>query len=314
MTVLSSWTTMFFAVNSGIIRGFMKSWLWLFLVSFSAFAGIEEILQYPENRAYTPSDRGWNKYLARSVYNTNTFTLTFDDGPHATFTPKVLDVLKKHNVKATFFVLTEKVTELTFSIIKRILDEGHVLANHGPGHDNSNTLTEAEWKDQLRISMRSIAKFYQRSGHEFEHIYYRYPYGAYAGRTEYHHMNALQAVSRELFGDNCIQFAFWDVDTVDWLAGMTSAEIAQNIIAWNEGGKAIAHLKRPDGTFVKKPYVVTEPTAGGVVLNHDIHAATPGAIDLFLTYAKERGVKIVRMDEVEEYRTHRSCQLISSFQ
>lgn len=294
-------------------KEFMKSWFWLFLVSFSSFAGIEEILQYPENRVYSAADRGWKQYLATSLYNTNTFTLTFDDGPHPIHTPKVLDVLKKHNVKATFFVLTTKVNEGTFPIIKRILDEGHILANHGPGHDNSNTLSEALWKDQLKSSMKAMVNFHQRAGYEFESIYYRYPYGAYAGRDDYHHMNALQDVSKELFGDNCIQFAFWDVDTVDWLAGMTSAEIAQNIVAWNEGGNAIAHLKKPDGTFVKKPYVVNNPTAGGVVLNHDIHAATPGAIDLFLSYAKQRGVKIVRIDEVEEFRVHRSCQLISSF-
>lgn len=292
----------------------MKSWLWLLLVSFSAFAGIEEILQYPEDRVYSPSDRGWMQYYARSLYNTNTFTLTFDDGPHATHTPKLLDVLKKHNVKATFFILTTKVSESSIPLLKRILDEGHILANHGPSHDNSNTLTEVQWKEQLRTSMKAMVSYHQRAGHEFTNIYYRYPYGAYAGRSDYHHMNALQDVSKELFGENCIQFAFWDVDTVDWLAGMTSAEISQNIVAWNEGGKAIDFLRKPDGTFVKKSYIVKEPTAGGVVLNHDIHAVTPGAIDLFLTYAKQRGVKIVRLDEVEEFRVHRSCRPVSSFQ
>lgn len=292
----------------------MKSWLWAILISFSAFAGIEEVLQYPEGRVYTSGDRGWKQYYATSLYHTNTFTLTFDDGPHPTITPKVLDVLKKHNVKATFFINTKNVNEVTFPHLKRMLDEGHILANHGPSHDNSNTLTESQWKEQLRTSMTDIVKYHQRAGHEFENIYYRYPYGAYAGRTDYHHMNALQDVSKELFGDNCIQFAFWDVDTVDWLAGMTSAEISQNIVAWNEGGRAIDFLRKPDGTFTKKPYTVKEPIAGGVVLNHDIHAATPAAIDLFLTYAEQRGVKILRLDEVEEFRTLRSCRPVSSFQ
>lgn len=292
----------------------MKSWLWLVLISFSAFAGIEEVLQYPDDRIYTNSDRGWANYLAKSLYGTNTFTLTFDDGPHLTHTPKLLDVLKKHGVQTTFFINTINVTEATFPLLKRMLDEGHILANHGPSHNRSTALTEAEWKAELRSSMKDIAKYYQRAGHEFTHIYYRYPYGAYGGRSDYHHMNALQEVSRELFGDNCIQFAFWDVDTVDWLKGMTSAEIAQNIIAWNEGGRAIDFLRKPDGTYVKKPYNVTKPTAGGVVLNHDIHAITPDAIDRFLSYSKANGVKIVRLDEVEEFRTLRECQLVSSFQ
>lgn len=293
----------------------MKSLIYLFVFfSFSASAGLLEILQYPENRSYTSRDTGMRPYLAKSLYQTNTFTMTFDDGPDPVNTPKVLDVLKKFDVKATFFVLSTKVNEATFPLIKRMLDEGHVVASHGPGHDNSNTLTEAQWKKQLTDSIRSLAGYYQRAGHDFMNIYYRYPYGAYGGRTEYHHMNALQDVSRELFGENCIQFAFWDVDTVDWLNGMTSQEIAQNIIAHNEGGKAVNFLRKPDGTFVKQTYQVSNPPAGGVILNHDIHAPTPGAVEIFLKYAQARSVKVVRIDEVEEFRVNKHCQLVSSFQ
>lgn len=289
----------------------MKSWIFLSLLSLAAFAEIE---QYPENRTYTSRDTGMRPYLAKSLYNTHTFTMTFDDGPDAVNTPKVLDVLKKHNIKATFFVLTSKVTEATFPLIQRMLDEGHIVADHGPAHENSNTLTEAQFKDQVRVSLRKVANLYQRAGYEFSNIYFRYPYGAYGGRSDYHHMNALQDVSRELFGDNCIQFAFWDVDTVDWLAGMTSAEIAQNIRAHNEGGRAIDFLKKPDGTFGKQTYTITNPPGGGVILDHDIHAPTSGAVDIFLTYAKENGVSIVRIDDVEEFRVQRHCTINQSFQ
>lgn len=292
----------------------MKFFLMILFFSGAIFAGIEEILQYPEERVYTPEDRGWKQYLTTSLYGTKTFSLTFDDGPHPVHTARVLDVLKKHGVKATFFILTNKVNDGNFHLIKRMLDEGHIVADHGPGHTNSNQLTESEWKEELRVSLRSIARLHQRAGFEFREIYYRYPYGAYAGRSDYHHMNALQSVSRELFGENCVQFAFWDVDTVDWLSGMTSREIAQNIIAHNEGGRAIDFHRRPDGSFSKKPYEVTRPPVGGVVLNHDVHAAVPEAIDLFLNYARTRAVQIVRLDEVEEFRVLRECQLISSFQ
>jgi peptidoglycan/xylan/chitin deacetylase (PgdA/CDA1 family) len=296
-------------------RGPMKSLVYLLIFfSFSASAGLLEILQYPENRNYTSRDTGMRPYLAKSLYQTNTFTMTFDDGPHLVNTPKVLDVLKKHGIKATFFVLTNNLSESTYPLIKRMLDEGHIVGSHGPAHDNSNTLTESQWKGQLRDSITKLASFYQRAGYEFSNIYYRYPYGAYGGRSEYHHMNALQDVSRELFGDNCIQFAFWDVDTVDWLAGMTSQEIAQNIIAHNEGGRAVDFLKRPDGTFGKQTYLIKNPPAGGVILDHDIHAPTAGAVELFLNYAEARSVKIVRIDEVAEFRVNKHCQLNSSFQ
>ncbi len=287
----------------------MKSLLFLSLLSFAVFAEVE---QYPENRTYTSRDAGMRPYLASSLYGTHTFTPTFDDGPHITNTPKVLDMLKKHNVKATFFVLTDQVTEETYPLLKRMLDEGHIVGSHGPHHDNSNTLTEAQWKDQLRTSLKVLAGVYLKAGYDFTNIFYRYPYGAYGGRSDYHHMNALQDVSHELFGDNCIQFAFWDVDTVDWLAGMTSAEVAQNIIANNEGGTAVDFLKRPNGTFGKQTYVIKKPIAGGVILDHDIHPITAGAMDIWYNYAADHGVKLVRLDEVEEFRVTKHCELVSN--
>lgn len=58
--------------------------------------------------------------------------LTFDDGPNRYTTPKVLDILKKNKVKATFFEL--KPAKADFDLTKRVLDEGHTLAMHGYQH------------------------------------------------------------------------------------------------------------------------------------------------------------------------------------
>lgn len=60
--------------------------------------------------------------------------LTFDDGPNSELTPKVLDTLKKHEVKALFFVIGERATE-TPELIKRILSEGHQIGNHTQSHN-----------------------------------------------------------------------------------------------------------------------------------------------------------------------------------
>lgn len=61
--------------------------------------------------------------------------LTFDDGPSNTITPKVLDILKEENVKATFFVIN-KSNNLNY-LIKRAYDEGHTIALHSATHNYS---------------------------------------------------------------------------------------------------------------------------------------------------------------------------------
>lgn len=62
--------------------------------------------------------------------------LTFDDGPNPAITPKVLDILKEENVKATFFVIG-KLVDSHPEIVKRAYEEGHYIANHGYSHNNS---------------------------------------------------------------------------------------------------------------------------------------------------------------------------------
>lgn len=62
-----------------------------------------------------------------------TVLLTFDDGPHETFTPHVLDVLKRHQVGALFFVIGKEAGEHS-EIVKRLLAEGHLVGNHTQNH------------------------------------------------------------------------------------------------------------------------------------------------------------------------------------
>ena len=69
--------------------------------------------------------------------------LTFDDGPSKTVTPLILDLLKQENIKATFFVLGNRV-EQNPEILKRIFEEGHYIANHGYSHKYSNIYTSIQ--------------------------------------------------------------------------------------------------------------------------------------------------------------------------
>lgn len=69
--------------------------------------------------------------------------LTFDDGPSDSTTPKVLDVLKKEGVKATFFLIGRQIP-LRTSIVKRINDEGHALGLHSYSHNYREIYASSE--------------------------------------------------------------------------------------------------------------------------------------------------------------------------
>ena len=65
----------------------------------------------------------------------NQIAITFDDGPHP-YSNKILDTLKKYNVKATFFLIGKQIEQHP-EIAKRMKDEGHVIANHSYSHKNT---------------------------------------------------------------------------------------------------------------------------------------------------------------------------------
>ncbi|WP_229106572.1 polysaccharide deacetylase family protein, partial [Paenibacillus sp. 1001270B_150601_E10] len=74
--------------------------------------------------------------------------LTFDDVPDKYFTVQVLNVLKQHNVKATFFAVGNR-AEANPDIIKRIVSEGHILGNHSYSHANLPKLNDQRFRDEV---------------------------------------------------------------------------------------------------------------------------------------------------------------------
>jgi len=72
--------------------------------------------------------------LCRGSRNENMIALTFDDGPHPIFTPRILDALKESNAKATFFCIGKNIAG-NEALLKRMKDEGHTIGNHSYSHD-----------------------------------------------------------------------------------------------------------------------------------------------------------------------------------
>jgi peptidoglycan/xylan/chitin deacetylase (PgdA/CDA1 family) len=81
--------------------------------------------------------------------------LTFDDGPHPWSTKKLLAVLKKHKIKATFFVVG-KMCQQYPQLLKAIYDDGHLIANHTYNHKNLLKLTQKEIDEEWRLGNNTI--------------------------------------------------------------------------------------------------------------------------------------------------------------
>ncbi|WP_276133878.1 polysaccharide deacetylase family protein [Polluticoccus soli] len=87
--------------------------------------------------------------------------LTFDDGPHPTATPFVLDQLKQYGAKATFFCIGKNIEEFP-DIYQRILDEGHTVGNHTQNHVNGwKTDTEAYLDDVKQATKHIKSKLFR---------------------------------------------------------------------------------------------------------------------------------------------------------
>jgi len=271
--------------------------------------------QFPDpDHTYTPnkpSDRGWSQYLAKSIYHTNRIVLTFDDGPHATNTPQILDTLKKFNATAVFFVNASNINSSNEHIVERIIREGHTLASHDWDHTNNNDENEQIYRVGLSKSAIKIKELMAKYESPNKELYYRFPFGDYGRVSSYHHLNVMKDVSQELFGENCINFVFWDIDTADWVTNMNPGDIAQNIKAHIEGGTAYQH-KKYGNTYKKSAYTITNPPGGGVVLMHDIHKRSADALPLILEYAAANGIEVVNLKDVEEYsyEENKQCQLL----
>ena len=114
------------------------------------------------------------------VGNENAIYLTFDDGPVPEVTPWVLDTLKKHNAKASFFCIGDNVRKYP-EIFNRILAEGHIIGNHTYNHLNGWNSDSATYLENTLKSEKVMLEVTQKiSTSETNTPYFRLfrpPYG-----------------------------------------------------------------------------------------------------------------------------------------
>ena len=121
-----------------------------------------------------------------AIYNgpinksTKTLYLTFDEGYENGYTSKILDVLKEKNVKAVFFV-TSYYLEKNPDLVKRMVDEGHIVGNHSKTHSSMPTLTSDMTKFKEEFSDVE-SKYKEITGLDMKK-FFRPPMGYYSERS-----------------------------------------------------------------------------------------------------------------------------------
>lgn len=134
--------------------------------------------------------------------------ITFDDGPHPRFTPRLLDGLKERGVKASFFVignLAEKYPEL----IAREKEEGHLIGNHTYAHIDIGKLPEEKGREEI---LRTSAVIKEITGNEVEFV--RPPFGIWQKKLEQ---------------EMALIPVLWSVDPLDWTTENTD-EIVNKVV------------------------------------------------------------------------------------
>jgi peptidoglycan/xylan/chitin deacetylase (PgdA/CDA1 family) len=171
--------------------------------------------------------------------------LTFDDGPSAVLTPRLLDILKQRNIKVTFFVLGQLAQEHP-EILERAVAEGHEIANHSWDHKALNKMAEGGLRHELADTSAEITK---ATGKPVTLM--RPPYGATNPRLN-------RAIEKE-YGMKVI---LWSVDPLDWKRPGPQV-VSQRILKETKPGSIILSHDIHPGTIEAMPMTLDALLAKG---------------------------------------------------
>ncbi len=145
--------------------------------------------------------------------------LTFDDGPHPTYTPQILDILKEYDIPATFFVIGENVDRHP-DLVSRAVAEGHEIGNHTQTHPLKQ-LTDEQMEAEISACEATIAECIDCRPRLFR------PPGGILSET----VTALADMHR-------YRVILWSIDTRDW-AHTPVEEITENVLRHVDAGAII---------------------------------------------------------------------------
>ncbi|RKI40951.1 hypothetical protein D7V86_10545 [bacterium D16-51] len=189
----------------------------------------------------------------------NVIYLTFDDGPNRYSTTKILDILKKNHVKATFFEL--KPAQKDFDLTKRVIDEGHTLALHGYQHKYDIIYQSEKSYHENLDKLRDL--FFAKYG--VWCIVSRFPGGS-SNMVSKYNPGIMTKLTAKLHSWGYHYFD-WNVDSCDAGGASSSRETYSNFCASLRKGR------------------------GNVVLMHDFanNDKTINALEKMIQYGKKNG-------------------------
>ncbi|MEO7312068.1 MAG: polysaccharide deacetylase family protein [Chitinophagaceae bacterium] len=193
--------------------------------------------------------------------------LTFDDGPDADYTPRVLDILSKYHVPAAFFLVGLQ-AESNLPLVKRIYREGHEIGNHTFTHPNMAEVSLRRAKMEMRLTRLLIEAI---TGHST--IMFRAPYNA---DSEPETMQELIPVANAR-DENYLDIGE-SVDPEDWQPGITADSIFARTVAAVATGR------------------------GNIILLHDAggddRSATVEALPRIIEYFQQRGYTFTNISNI----------------
>lgn len=195
--------------------------------------------------------------------NEKVIALTFDDGPSPTFTPVILELLSKHQAKATFFVLGKQAEKFP-ELVKEEGKRGHTIGNHMYTHRIVSKLPLETLIDDLKQTHQIIFELSGTNPH-----FFRPPDGYYDEKI----VRAAEALNYH------VVIWTWTQDTRDW------SKISSTTIA----NKVIKNAKPGD--------IILFHDQGGDRSN------TVNALKIILPSLTEKGYKFVTLDELLKYKS-----------
>ncbi len=186
----------------------MKKYLKVSILIFSLFTIFFFVQnKYNKKTSLVFQENNSKKYVA----------LTFDDGPHPKYTDMLLDGLKERNVKATFFVIGKN-AQNNYNVLKRMIDEGHIIGNHTYSHKNLFLLNEKQILKEIDQTNQIIEAVSLKPVK-----YFRPSYGNYNAKI----INLAQ-----------MEVVLWNVDSLDWKI-RNSNRIARKVVNKVQNGSII---------------------------------------------------------------------------